>query len=84
MPARTLTPLAKLVANFANIVAGLAVAQREKITDLEGGAADHAAQGRGRGTEPSADEPRNAAVAPAVERHTGTGLGTPAESRRGS
>ncbi len=75
MPARTLTPLAKLVANFADVVAGLAVAQREKIPTSKAVLRTMLLKAAGRGTEPSADEPQNAAVAPAVERHTGTGLG---------
>jgi hypothetical protein len=75
MPARVLTPLAKLVANFADVVAGLAVDQREKIPSSKTVLRNmllKAARGR---TEPSADEPQNAPVEPAVERHTGTGLG---------
>lgn len=75
MPARTLTPLAKLVANFADVVAGLAVAQREKIPTSKAVLRTMLLKAAGRGTEPSADEPQNAAVAPAVERHTGSGLG---------
>lgn len=75
MPARTLTPLAKLVANFADVVAGLAVDQREKIPTSKAVLRKMLLRAARPRTEPSADEPRNAAVEPAVERHKGTGLG---------
>jgi hypothetical protein len=75
MPARALTPLAKLVANFADVVAGLAVDQREKIPTSKTVLRTMLLKAARLGTEPSVDEPQTAAVAPAIERHTGTGLG---------
>jgi hypothetical protein len=72
MPARVLTPLARLVANFADVVAGLAVDQREKIPTSKAVLRTMLLKAARRGTEPS---PQNAAEAPAVEHHTGTGLG---------
>ena len=74
MPARTLTPLAKLVANFTDVVAGLAVDQREKIPTSKIVLRDILLRPAGLRTEPGADEPKNVAMEPAVERHTGTGL----------
>ena len=75
MPARVLTPLAKLVANFADVVAGLAVDQREKIPTSKTVLRTMLLRAARLGTEDSANEPRNAAMEPAVERHRGTGLG---------
>jgi len=75
MPARALTPLAKLVANFADVVAGLAVDQREKIPTSKTLLRNMLLRAARRGTEPRADEPQNAAVELAVEHHKGTGLG---------
>lgn len=75
IPPRALTPLAKLVANFADVVAGLAVDQREKIPTSKAVLRTMLLKAARRGPEPSADEPRNATEAPALERHTGTGLG---------
>lgn len=75
MPARALTPLAKLVANFADVVAGLAADQREKIPTSKAVLRNMLLRAARPRTGPSADEPRNTAVEPAVERHRGTGLG---------
>jgi hypothetical protein len=75
MPARALTPLAKLVANFADVVAGLAVDQREKIPTSKAILRTMLLRAARPRTKRSADEPRNAAAEPAVERHRGTGLG---------
>ena len=75
MPAHALTPLAKLVANFADVVAALAVDQREKIPTSKTVLRTMLLRAARLRTEPSADEPRNAAKEPAVERHKGTGLG---------
>jgi hypothetical protein len=75
MPARALTPLARLVANFADVVAGLAVDQREKIPMSKTVLRTMLLRAARPRTKLSADEPRNAAVEPAVERHRGTGLG---------
>jgi len=75
MPARALTPLAKLVANFADVVAGLAVDQREKIPTSKTVLRTMLLKAARLGTGPSMDKPQDAAVAPAIERHTGTGLG---------
>lgn len=75
MPARLLTPLVKLVANFADVVAGLAVDEREKIPTSKAVLRTMLLKAAGPRTEASTDEPQNVAVEPAVERHTGTGLG---------
>jgi len=75
MPARALTPLAKLVANFADVVAGLAADQREKIPTSKTVLRTMLLKAARLGTGPSVDEPQDVAVAPAIERHTGTGLG---------
>lgn len=75
MPAHTLTPLAKLVANFVDVVAGLADDQREKIPTSKTVLRTMLLRAARPRTESSADEPRNAAAEPAVEPHTGTGLG---------
>lgn len=75
IPVRALTPLAKLVANFADVVAGLAVDQREKIPMSKTVLRTMLLKAARLGTGPSANEPQNAAVEPAVERHKGTGFG---------
>jgi hypothetical protein len=75
MSARALTPLARLVANFADVVAGLAVDQREKIPSSKAVLRTMLLRAARRGTGPSADEPRSTAGGPAIEHHTGTGLG---------
>jgi len=75
MPARALTPLAKLVANFADVVAGLAVDQREKIPTSKTVLRTMLLKAARLTTEPTAGQPGNTAVEPAVERHKGTGLG---------
>ena len=75
MPARALTPLAKLVTNFAHVVAGLAVDQREKIPTSKTVLRNMLLKAARLRTEPSANEPQNAAVEIAVERHRGAGLG---------
>jgi hypothetical protein len=74
-PVRALTPLAKLVANFADVVGGLPVDQREKIPTSKTVLRNMLLKAARLRTEPIADEPQNAAVEPAVERHRGTGLG---------
>jgi Protein of unknown function (DUF2384) len=75
MPARALTPLAKLVANFADVVAGLAVDQRERIPTSKTVLRTMLLRAARSRTEPSVGELQNAAVEQAVERHRGTGLG---------
>jgi hypothetical protein len=75
MPARALTPLAKLVANFADVVAGLAVDQRERIPTSKTVLRTMLLRATRSRTEPRAVELQNAAVEQAVERHRGTGLG---------
>jgi len=75
IPPRALTPLARLVANFADVVAELAVDQREKIPTSKTVLRSMLLKAARLGTEASADEPQNTGGAPAVERHTGTGLG---------
>lgn len=75
MSARALTPLARLVANFADVVAGLAVDQREKIPASKTVLRTMLLKAARLKTDPGADESRNAAMEPAVERHRGTGLG---------
>jgi hypothetical protein len=75
MPARALTPLAKLVANFADVVAGLAVDQRERIPTSKTVLRTMLLRATRSRTESRAGELQNAAVEQAVERHRGTGLG---------
>ena len=75
MPARALTPLAKLVANFADVVAGLVVDQRERIPTSKTVLRTMLLRATRSRTEPRAVELQNAAVEQAVERHRGTGLG---------
>jgi len=75
MPARALTPLARLVANFADVVAGLAVDQREKIPTSKTILRTMLLKAARLPTDSSEGEPQSASPEQAVERHTGTGLG---------
>jgi hypothetical protein len=75
MPARALTRLAKQVANFADVVAGLVVDQRERIPTSKTVLRTLLLRATRSRTEPRAGELQNAAVEQAVERHRGTDLG---------
>lgn len=75
MSARTLAPLAKLVTAFADVVAGLAVDQRENIPtskEVLRAMLLNAAQQRG---DARASTVQTAAVEHPIERHRGAGLG---------
>jgi hypothetical protein len=75
MPAHALTPLAKIVANFADVVAELAVEQREKIPTSKTVLRNMLLKAARLRVEPPARGSENAAAEQAVERHRGTGLG---------
>ena len=75
MPAHALTPLARLVANFADVVAGLAVDQREKIPTSKTILRTMLLNAGRIPTDATEGEPQSASPEQAVERHTGTGLG---------
>ncbi len=75
MPARALTPLAKLVANFAGVVAGLAVDQRKRIPTSKTVLRTMLLKAARLRTEPGGSELQNPAAEQTVERHRGTGLG---------
>jgi len=75
MPARALTPLAKLVADFADVVAELAVDQRERLPTSKTVLRNMLLKVAGLRVDPNAGGSQDAAPEQAVERHSGTGLG---------
>ena len=75
MPARALKPLARLVANFADVVAGLAVDQREKIPTSKTILRIMLLNAARLPADSTEGEPQSASPEQPVERHTGTGLG---------
>ena len=75
IPARALAPLAKLVANFADVVAGLAVDERERIPTSKTVIRTMLLKAARLRIGSSADELQAAVQKQAVEHHSGTGLG---------
>jgi hypothetical protein len=75
IPARALTPLAKLVTTFADVVAELAADQREKIPTSRAVLRMMLLNAARLGIEPEEGGLQNPVAELPVERHKGTGLG---------
>lgn len=75
IPARALTPLAKLVTTFADVVAELAADQREKIPTSKAVLRTMLLKATRTRGEPEEGGRRNTDMEQAVEHHKGTGLG---------
>ena len=75
IPARALTPLAKLVTTFADVVAELAADQREKIPTSKAVLRTMLLKATTTRGEPEEGGRRNTDMEQAVEHHKGTGLG---------
>jgi hypothetical protein len=75
LPARTLTPLAKLVTTFADVVAELAADQREKIPTSKAVLRTMLLKAARLRVEAEEGGSQNALAEQPVEHHKGTGLG---------
>lgn len=75
MPARALTPLAKLVTTFTDVVAELAADQREKIPASKTVLRTMLLKAAGLRVKPEESGSQGPGAEPVVEHHEGTGLG---------